>query len=312
MSTAALHLTTRDATLPKTRDGMGVGAVLALLVHVLLIAALAFGVNWRAHEPEAVVAELWSATPQVAAPRAVSPPPAPAPPPTPEKRPAPVARPAPEPTPTPDAQIAIEQKRRDAARRQADEREALKRQQQEREAEQLAAQKKAERDKAERDKAREEARREQARKEQVAREAEERQKQKELAEKARKEEAMVAAQREAYLRRIQGQAGATGEEGSTGTAARSSGPSANYAGRIRARIKPNIVFTDTVSGNPVATVEVRCAPDGTIVSRKLVKSSGSASWDESVLRAIDRTEILPRDTDGRVPPVMQIDFKPRD
>ena len=57
---------------------------------------------------------------------------------------------------------------------------------------------------------------------------------------------------------------------------------------------------------------MRCAPDGTIVSRKLVKSSGSASWDDSVLRAIDRTEILPRDTDGRVPPVMQIDFKPRD
>jgi colicin import membrane protein len=31
-----------------------------------------------------------------------------------------------------------------------------------------------------------------------------------------------------------------------------------------------------------------------------------------VLRAIDRTEILPRDTDGRVPALMTIEFRPRD
>ena len=35
-----------------------------------------------------------------------------------------------------------------------------------------------------------------------------------------------------------------------------------------------------------------------------------AAWDETVLRAIDKTEVLPRDTDGRVPPVFSIDFKP--
>ena len=111
---------------------------------------------------------------------------------------------------------------------------------------------------------------------------------------------------------MQGQANATGDADSTGTAARTSGPSANYAGRIRARIKPNIVFTDAVSGNPLATVEVRCASDGTITSRKLVRSSGNDAWDDAVLRAIDKTETLPRDTDGRVPPLMQIEFKPRD
>jgi len=31
-----------------------------------------------------------------------------------------------------------------------------------------------------------------------------------------------------------------------------------------------------------------------------------------VLRAIDKTEILPRDTDGRVPSPMQLEFRPRD
>ena len=51
-----------------------------------------------------------------------------------------------------------------------------------------------------------------------------------------------------------------------------SGP--GLAGRIRARIKPNIVFADSVAGNAIATVEVRLASDGTIVSRRLVKGSG--------------------------------------
>ena len=308
MNTAALPMS-RDAMQPRPRDGLGIGAVLALLVHLLLIATLAFGVNWRAHEPEGVAAELWSAVPQIAAPRAVSPPPAPAPAPpvVVEKRPAPVERAAPKAPPVADAQIATEKARREEARREADEREA-QRQQQQREAQKDEAQ----RQKAQREKERaENARREEAKREQLAQEAEERKK-KELVEKTRKEEATLVAQREAYLKRIQGQAGATGDEGSTGSAARSSGPSASYAGRIKARIKPNIVFADSVSGNPIATVEVRCAPDGTIVSRKLLESSGSAAWDESVLRAIDKTAVLPRDTDGRVPPVMQIDFKPRD
>jgi colicin import membrane protein len=92
----------------------------------------------------------------------------------------------------------------------------------------------------------------------------------------------------------------------------SAGPSAAYAGRIKARIKPNIVFTDEVAGNPLATVEVRCAPDGRIIGRRLITRSGNTAWDDAVLRAIDRTEVLPLDERGKVPPVMQIDFRPRD
>ena len=89
-----------------------------------------------------------------------------------------------------------------------------------------------------------------------------------------------------------------------------SGPSSGYAGRIKARIKPNIVLTAALDGNPSATVEVRVAPDGTIVGRKLIQSSGSPAWDETVLRAIDKTEVLPKDVDGRVPPTITIAFRP--
>ena len=59
-------------------------------------------------------------------------------------------------------------------------------------------------------------------------------------------------------------------------------------------------------------VQVRAAPDGTIVGTKLVQPSGNKAWDDAVLKAIDKTETLPRDTDGRVPPSLLIGFRPRD
>ena len=109
-----------------------------------------------------------------------------------------------------------------------------------------------------------------------------------------------------------GQAEGSAEPGSSGNASRTAGPSAGYAGRIKARIKPKIVFTETIPGNPVASVEVRVAPDGHILSQRIVTSSGYKEWDEAVLRAVERTEILPRDTDGTIPPLMLINFKPQD
>ena len=54
------------------------------------------------------------------------------------------------------------------------------------------------------------------------------------------------------------------------------------------------------------------APDGRITGSKLTKSSGSKVWDDAVLKAIAKTEILPRDVDGRVPPLLLITFRPRE
>jgi len=44
----------------------------------------------------------------------------------------------------------------------------------------------------------------------------------------------------------------------------------------------------------------------------LLKSSGHKGWDDAVLKALEKTEKLPRDTDGRVPSPMVITFRPRD
>ena len=67
-----------------------------------------------------------------------------------------------------------------------------------------------------------------------------------------------------------------------------------------------------VSENLPPFGSLRTLPDGSIVGKKLVKSSGNPAWDEAVLRAIDRTGTLPRDTDGRVPPVIVIAFRPNE
>ena len=293
MSSAALR---RDALMPRRPAGMGVGLVLALFAHALLVVALAFSVSWRSSEPDAVEAELWAAVPQIAAPPAPTPQPPPQPVEVKPPEPAPKREPVPVQEPTPDAQIAIEKARREEVRK----REELKREEVKRE--------EAKREDAKR----EEKRREDAKREQQRTDAD--RKKKELAEKKKEQESeeRLNAQREANLKRMLGQAGAAANGTTGGTAVQSAGPSAGYAGRIKARVRPNIVLTDTVDGNPLATVEVRLAPDGTIVARKLVKSSGAKSWDEAVLRAIDKTEILPRDVDGRVPSVIEIDFKPRE
>ena len=288
MSTATLA---RDAFAPRQPPGMRSGLALALGVHVLLVLALAWSVNWKTSEPEGVVAELWSTLPQIAAPRVATPEP-PRPPVAVEQPKPPPPRPEPVAPPREDPQIAIEKARVEAAKKA----EAQKREE-------------ARRAEAEREKEREREREKERERQRVADEQAEK---KRLAEKARQDEARQAAIREANLPKMMAQAGASVDPSATGTAERTAGPSSGYAGRIKARIKPHIVLTANVAGNPLATVEVRLAPDGTIVSRRLTKSSGSPTWDETVLRAIDKTEVLPKDIDGRVPPLISIDFRPQE
>ncbi len=131
--------------------------------------------------------------------------------------------------------------------------------------------------------------------------------------KAEKLEKIAEQARTEQMQRLAGMmAGASGDANAKGTAAKSSGPSASYAGRIRARVKPNIVYVDEIAGNPAAEVTVLTSPDGTIIGRSLARSSGVASWDEAVLKAIDKTQVLPRDVDGTVPSSLTLIFRPKD
>jgi colicin import membrane protein len=127
-----------------------------------------------------------------------------------------------------------------------------------------------------------------------------------------REEAALVKQREENLKRMLGQAGGQGNSSQSQLAGADAAPSAAYAGRLRARIKPNLLVTQAVPPDAVVEVEVRLAPDGQILSRRVLKRSSSPDWDEAALRGVDRTRVLPRDTDGRVPPVIILSLTPQD
>ncbi len=296
-----------DAFRPQPAERVGRPLVLALLAHVLLVIVLAIGVNWRTStEREGSEAELWAAVPQIAAPRAATQEPA-LPPPV--QRPQPVPRAEPPPlrvTPEPDAQIAIDKARREE-RKQRKEQELAEQRAEKLEkdkADKLAAkQADAQKAKAERQLA--------LQQEQAASAAAT--KKKELSAQMATQMATQKreAQREANLQRMLAQAG-SGEAASPGREAQSAGPSADYIGRIKGRIRPNVAFPNTLAGNPAVEVELRLAADGRILSTRIVKPSGSREWDEAVQRGIEKTEMLPRDENGKAPPSMIIEYRPRD
>ena len=282
---------------PPEAAGMGRGLALALLAHGLLILALTYGLHWRSDSSAAFEAELWSAVPQVAAPREETPP-----------------EPEPE-APKPDPRLAQQRAEQEAAEQQQREAEiaiAKEKKRKEEKAREDAARlerEKALKEKEAKDKAAKDA------KEKAAREAKEEQdRKKALDAKAAKEAKEADARREALrqenLRRIQGMAGGT--PGSTGTAAQNSAPSAGYAGRIKGKIRPLIIYADDGGANPTAEVQVTLGPDGRILGTKVLKASPDADWDRAVLRAIEKAETLPRDVDGRVPPVLILSFRPRE
>ena len=309
MNAQATHL--EFAPPPTTGTVRSLG--FSLVVHALLLVALTAGIQWNQDNALSVEAELWSAVPQAAAPKLVevAPPPHPPPPPPAVKE---MVKPPP-PTAQRDADIALAKKRKLEEEKKLEEAKEAERRRLE---ELKKAEEKKAKQKAEEEKRKLEAQREQERKDKEKKEKEKKDKEakklqeqkdaKQAAEEAKKLEAI----RNDNMKRIAGLAGATGAENATGTAMRASAPSGSYGGRIQARVRPNIVFTEEVTNNNPAEVEVKCAPDGTIVGFKLVKSSGNKAWDDAVLKAIQKTEILPRDTDGRVHSPLLISFKPKD
>ncbi|MEO6016191.1 MAG: cell envelope integrity protein TolA [Polaromonas sp.] len=279
---------------------------LALLVHVLLIVALTWGISWKRSNPEATFqAELWSnMPPQEAAPRPVETPVPPPPPPT----PTPVAPEAKVTPPAPDVDIALEQEKK---RKLAQQKKELEAQQEKRQAE-LQAKKEREKEK---EKLKElKAKEEQAKRKLLedAKKAEAKKQDSKDAAQQKQTQAAAEKQRQENIRRIAGLAGATGSPDAKGTAQKASGGSTTYGAIVRAAIKPNVVFTEEIVGNPMAKVEVRVTLDGAIISQRLVQPSGNKAWDEAAINAIIRTRVMPRDIDGRIPDTTLIlEMRPR-
>ncbi len=310
---------------------------IALGVHALLVVALAWGIAWKNDAtPASFEVEVWSPEALRAAPKAEPQPepeppepepPKPAPEPAPEP-PKPEPAPPPPPPPPPkaapsgpsDAEIALEKaKKKKAAEealalKKAKEQAAKEQAAKEKAAKEKAAKEKAAKEKAAKEKAaKEEAERVRAQKAAEEKAAKEKAaKEKAAQEKAEREAAEQALKERFRKEQIERMTNLAGKADDTGSAKKASGPSATYAGKVVAAVRPNIIFPGTVNGNPSAEVEVTTLPTGEILGRKLVRSSGDPDWDAAVLRAIDRTQRLPRDVDGRIPSPMIIAFRPKD
>ena len=140
----------RDPLMPQPLAGRGVGLVLTVLAHGLLLLALTLAVNWRVSTPSPVEAELWAEVPRAAPPVAVQPPQPPVEPVKPVVKP---PEPRTEPKPSraeQDAQIATEKAKREKEREEVEKKR--------KEEEKKLAEKKAEQERREKaDKAEKEA-----------------------------------------------------------------------------------------------------------------------------------------------------------
>ena len=378
--------------LPPPTPGLRRSVLLALIVHALLVLALAYAVPWHLENKDTppFTAELWTTLPVQAAPpepeMPIAPPAAPPPVETVVKPPSPttqVSPPAAAPTQVADADIVLSD--RQAAKKKQEEREkaiqekkALEKEQEERrlaekqkadalaeearkqvkskptkaqeekqvrelelaKAEEEKRRKELETAKADQDKRRKEleaikAEQDNRRKELEALKSEDDKRRKELetakvealqrqkeAEAAKKVEAARLREEDAKseklrtdaIQRMKNQVSTTssGNATTSGTAAQSAGPSANYGARVVAAIRPHIETIKELSPSLRAEYAVYTDASGRVTTPKLLKSSGDAYWDEVALKAILKTERLPIDDNGRVPSPMTIVLRPRD
>lgn len=287
-----------DATqyIVPTEPGLGRALTFAALVHAALLAFLWIGVQWQSDVPATIEAEVWSPQPREAA---ALPEPVKAPEPQPVIKEAPKPKMV-EPPPIAKPDIALEQEKK---------RKALEEKKRREDEERLAKDKKRLEDEKLAKLKLEDAKRLEKEKAEKAK--------KDAAEKLRKQDeadAKLAAKlREDEMRRMTG--GVTGT-GGTGDAPKAQGgrPSAEYGAKVAARIKMHTVFPTNPEGNVPVEYLVELLPDGTLrgAPRKL-KSSGIPSFDEAVLRAIDKSQPFPRDEkSGSVPSSIHITHKPKD
>lgn len=312
---------------PPRERGTGRAFVFALVMHVLLGFFLYHGIQWQNSTPEGAEAELWTEVPDSAIPRLPPPPPVP-------------VAPAP-PLPDERADIALQEKKRQQqeAARQAQlaeqqrqqklqaqqEAEARRQQQLAEQAAQLAAQKaaaakqKQQQQQADKLKQQQLAERQEQQKQAQADAQKKADEQKAAKAKAQADAAAqtkkLDSERRARLAQMQGMAGGEGSTGNglgkTGTGSGSGGnaTSPGYADKVRRVVRPNISWGGETEGLETV-ISVRCSPTGTLLSATISHSSGNPAWDDAALRAVQRSDPMPQDIDGKTPGSFKITLRP--
>jgi len=94
-------------------------------------------------------------------------------------------------------------------------------------------------------------------------------------------------------------------------AAQAARADAAYIGKLKGKIKSNIVLPQGIVGDPEAVFDVVQLPTGEVMSVKLRKSSGNKAYDDAVERAILKSSPLPRpDRPEQFQRSLEVKFRP--
>ena len=243
--------------------------VLAAAVHLLLLGALFFGVQWKSQSPSSVAVEVWRGAPAPVAVNKPEPTPEP-PPPRPEPKPEPKPVPKAEPTPQvkPDIAVKDDKKKKEEPKKPEPRKEEPKK---------------------------EEPKKPEPKKEEPKRDVSEIQKQleQELKDAQRQKAAAQTAQdhraaADAELRQL----GQKSAQQST-TARRANSSDEKYRFALGNRIRNNIVLPPGIKGNPEGEYRITQLSSGAVIEVRTTKSSGNRALDEAIERAIRKSDPLP-------------------
>lgn len=86
---------------------------------------------------------------------------------------------------------------------------------------------------------------------------------------------------------------------------------ADYASKIRGKVRGNIVLPPSIQGNPEAVFEVNQLPSGEVLDVRLKRSSGNPALDSAIERAIRKSSPLPKPDDPSLfQRTLEIKYKP--
>ena len=240
--------------------------VLSAAVHLLLLGALFFGVQWKSQSPSSVAVEVWRGAPApVAAPK---PEPAPTPPP-PEPKPEPKPVPKVEPTPPvkPDIAVKDDKKKKEEPKKPEPRKEEPKK---------------------------EEPKKEEPKKPEPKREVPDFQKQLEQELKTTQQQKAAAQTAQSHQAALDAELRQLGEmKGAQQASATRRGNDDKYRLALSTKIRNNIVLPPGIKGNPEGEYRITQLSSGAVIEARTTKSSGNRALDEAIERAIKKSDPLP-------------------
>ena len=235
---------------------------LTVLVHLVLLAFLFFGVQWKRSKPEVYDVELWAPSPRPATQVVAPPPPPPEVKPQPKSEPRPEPKVEPPPVKKPEIVVKEEKKKPEPPKPEPKKPEPPKPEPKKPEPPKPEAKPQPKFDFS-----------------------------KELASETSQLKSASKASANA-----QHMANAAAAESEQRAAANKRGK-ADYANKIRGKVRGNIVLPPSIQGNPEAEFKVEQLPTGEVLDVKLKRSSGNAVLDRAIETAIRKSSPLPKPDD---------------